>query len=828
MKRTLFLVVLIILTLSIKAQTTIVYGEMVDSVSRQGEPNASIRVFKEGKMDKPVAMSITDVNGKFRQSIKGIGGYIICFSSTGRKEIRRKVILKKEGGEINIGTLLVHDDTKQLKGVDVVAQKPLIKMETDKMTYDVQADNDSKSNTVLDMLRKVPMVVVDGQDNIMVNGSGSFKVYVDGKPNIMFSSNPSQIFKSMPASAVKKIEVITNPGAKYDAEGTAGVLNLIMSDIDGKKQKTNGYNGNILGQVNSLMFMGAAFLSGQQGKFTYNTNISYLQSFPADGNITTNRINKTDGSKMFYDQSGKMMRGYSVGNVNLGYDIDSLSNIGLTLSIFRLNDKRYGPERTMLSGGSYGKRFEYSADIDAKSTLNTINTSIDYQRFFNKERTKSITLSYLFNYTPSKNEMRRLYKSPSTPIPFPLKDLYSLSVPYDAEHTMQLDYTMPIGKTQTLSTGLKYINRTNDSDSKYYDIISGKDIYNEKNSTNYKNKQDIMAGYAEYSGSFGKFGSKVGVRYEHTWENVKFLKGHGEDFKKSYSNIVPSMSITYNIKAATNIGLNYNMRIARPMISSLNPYIDRTNPRTLSFGNPDLDVEKTHSISIVFNSFTPKFMLNMTLSGVISNNEIQQYNFIKDNILHSTYGNIVCKKGLSMNSFINYSLSTKTRVFMIPEVSYYDFRSNMSSENVSSEHNYGWGGKLFMGVQQTLPWKIESSLFGGANFKSYSLEGDNGAFSMIAMSLTKNLFKDRLNITLSYFTPLTGRLHYKVNTYNNSFSQKMITNISIQNVGLTIKWNFGNTKRQFIDHKSKINNDYNKEINKSEAPGMGIGNKVGM
>ena len=265
------------------------------------------------------------------------------------------------------------------------------------------------------------------------------------------------------------------------------------------------------------------------------------------------------------------------------------------------------------------------------------------------------------------------------------------------------------------------------------------------------------------------------------------------------------------------------MRIARPMISSLNPYIDRTNPRTLSYGNPDLDVEKTHSIGIVFNSFTPKFMLNMTLSGVISNNEIQQYNYIKDNILHSTYGNIVCKKGLSMNSFINYSLSTKTRVFMIPEVSYYDFRSN-----VLSEHNYGWGGKLFMGVQQTLPWKIESSLFGGANFKSYSLEGDNGAFSMIAMSLTKNLFKDRLNITLSYFTPLTGRLHYKVNTYNNSFSQKMITNISIQNVGLTIKWNFGNTKRQFIDHKSKINNDYNKEINRSEAPGMGIGNKVGM
>ena len=182
---------------SVNAQTTIVSGEMVDSLTHQGEPNASIRVFKASNMDKPVAMSITDVSGKFKQTITGTGAYIIEFSSTGRRKIRRNVNLTKDGGELNIGTLLVQDDAQQLKGVDVVAQKPLVKMETDKMTYDVQSDNDVNSNTVLEMLRKVPMVVVDGQDNITVNGSGAFKVYVDGKPNIMFSSNPSQIFLSL-------------------------------------------------------------------------------------------------------------------------------------------------------------------------------------------------------------------------------------------------------------------------------------------------------------------------------------------------------------------------------------------------------------------------------------------------------------------------------------------------------------------------------------------------------------------------------------------------------------------------------------------------------
>lgn len=135
------------------------------------------------------------------------------------------------------------------------------------MTYDVQSDNDVKTNTVLDMLRKVPMVTVDGQDNITVNGQGSFKVYVDGKPNVMFSSNPSQIFKAMPASAVKSIEVVTNPGAKYDAEGVGGVLNIVMNNADGKaKTKLNGYNGSIAATISNKGYRGSTFLSGQQGK----------------------------------------------------------------------------------------------------------------------------------------------------------------------------------------------------------------------------------------------------------------------------------------------------------------------------------------------------------------------------------------------------------------------------------------------------------------------------------------------------------------------------------------------------------------------------------
>ena len=190
-----------------------------------------------------------------------------------------------------------------LNAVTVVASKPLVKMETDKMTYNVQQDADAKASTVLDMLRKVPMVTVDGQDNITVNGSSSFKVYVDGKPNPMFSANPSQIFKAMPATMVKNIEVITNPGAKYDAEGTGGVLNIVLNkqavNGGGGSDLSNGYNGNISAAAGNQTQRISAFISGQQGKLTYSANGMYNHQRMDGTTISFDRFQK-DGCTMNY------------------------------------------------------------------------------------------------------------------------------------------------------------------------------------------------------------------------------------------------------------------------------------------------------------------------------------------------------------------------------------------------------------------------------------------------------------------------------------------------------------------------------------------------
>ena len=221
------------------AQTTLVKGTLKDAQTQEGITYATIHVFRSDNMEKPVAMSVSDEDGNIRQEVKGKGTFVAQFTSMGKQTVRKEFTLNGEK-ELDLGVILTKDDSQTLGEVSVVSQKPLVKMETDKMTYSVENDVDGKTSTVLDMLRKVPMVTVDGQDNITVNGSSSFKVYVDGKPNPMLSQYASIAFKQMPASMVKNIEVITNPGARYDAEGTGGVINLIMQGQGGQAQKMNG------------------------------------------------------------------------------------------------------------------------------------------------------------------------------------------------------------------------------------------------------------------------------------------------------------------------------------------------------------------------------------------------------------------------------------------------------------------------------------------------------------------------------------------------------------------------------------------------------------
>ena len=774
--RALFVAALMSISSVTMAQTT-VKGLLMDETLGESEPFATVRVFKAGKTEKPVAMFLTDENGQFSQEVKGKGRFDIVFSSVGKEDLKKTIELEGKG-VLNLDTLYIKESATMLKGVEIVAQKPLVKMDVDKMSYNVAEDEDAKAYTVLDMLRKVPMVTVDGQDNITVNGSSSFKVYVDGLPNVMFSSNPSMVFKSMPATAVKSIEVVTNPGAKYDAEGAAGILNIVMNKQNPQAaQSMNGYNGTVRASVGNKQLGGSVFINGQQGKFSYSANV--MTSYNKPGNTTTETEQvQENGATQLLTSENDLKTPFTMGNLTLGYQIDSMSVLNLTAQVNSMNIKTTGTSLTTLSG--YGNDFSYGSTTEMKNKRTSFSGSLDYQRFFNQDHTKSLALTYQLNYSPAKTEMTNNFNVVSDYID--LTDRYSDSKNNTTSHTFQVDYTTPIGKGQTLSLGGKLQLHDATADSKYY--LKG--VYDPTSSSDYEYKNSILAGYGEYAGNFNKLGVKAGLRYEYTWQDVEYHLGNGEDFKKTYGTLVPTASLQYTLSQGSNLGLTYNMRISRPGITYLNPYVDKTNPIALTYGNPELDVEKSHNFSLVYNLFNPKLMVNLNLHHNFMDNAIAQYSFYdSNNLLNTTYGNVVKSHQTGLSGYVNYLATKNTRLFFNGGLNYTDMRSD-----VLAQSNSGWTANAMIGLQQTLPWDLKLSAFAITSTKSYSLQGWNGGFNLLTGSLSKSLLKDKLTLSVSGVVGLNkgGKLNIESRSSGKDFTSHTNVKVPIYGVTFTVSY----------------------------------------
>ena len=714
--------------------------------------------------------------------------------------------------------------SKELDGVTVVHQKRLVKMEVDKMTYNVSEDEDSKSSTVLDMLRKVPMVTVDGEDNISVNGSSSFKILVDGMPNVLFSQNPSMVFKSMPASAVKSIEVIINPGAKYDAEGAGGILNIVMNKISfgpgaGSTQSLNAYNGTVRASAGNRQLGGSAFFNGQQGKLSYSASV--MTSYNKPGTTTTEmeQVQESGGSQLM-TSSNEMKTPFTMGSLMLGFQLNELSAINVTAQINRMTMKSAGTSTTTMESPLYGGgSFDFGSSTDMKNTRTSFSGSVDYQRFFNKARTHSLALTYQLNHSPGTTEMTSNFGTSSSYID--LTNRYSENKDKTTSHIFQVDYTLPLSIGQKLSLGGKYQLHDATSDAKYYMT----DVYDPNSSSEYEYKNSILACYGEYAGNWMKFGAKAGVRYENTWQDVIYHLGNGFDFSTSYGSLVTNASLQYNISMTSNLGLTYNMRISRPGITYLNPYVDKSNPIAISYGNSELDVEKTHNLSLVYNLFTPKLMLNLTLSHHFTDNGISQYSFYdSNNLLNTTFGNILQNHQTSLNGYINYLLTTTTRLFMNGSLSYANMRSDALNQK-----NCGWTANVMAGVQQTLPWKLNLSTFLMTSTKSYTLQGWSGGFNMLTASLSKSLLKDKLNLSVSGTMGLSDGGKMNIESYNRgqNFTSRTAVKVPISQVTFTVSYTFGNTMIMAKQHVNRIQNDFIEQQSQGEViNSFGNGNEM--
>ena len=808
MKKVKFLLVLVMtMVFSVAmAQKTVVKGVLMDKNLGEGEPFATVRIFKQGETTRPVSMFLTDKDGNFSREVNGKGKFNIIFSSVGKEDLSKSIELSGNG-TLNLDTIYIKENVNELSDVAIVAQKPLVKMEVDKMSYSVAEDEDAKSSTVLDMLRKVPMVTVDGQDNISVNGSSSFKVYVDGKPNVMFSSNPSLIFKSMPASAVKNIEVVTNPGARYDAEGASGVLNIVMNRMDTKAMESmNGYNGTIRVSAGNRSIGGGAFVSGQQGKFSYSGNL--MENYSTPGTTDVEMEQKNGDGSILTSAATKVKIPFTMGNVSLGYELDDMSSVNATFSLTSFNMKNDGHTTTSQTGGLYGNGFNYVNDMKMRNKKTSFSGNVDYQRFFNKERTKSFVLTYQLDYSPSKMEQNNRFSNTEMAV-IDLTNRNSVNKEHTTDHTIQADFTTPLSQNNKLSLGSKLMMRRADSDAKYYLA----DVYDERSSMDYLYKNTILAGYSEYTGQWDKLGAKAGLRYEQTWQNVEYHLGQGQNFSTSYGSLVPSASLSYTLAPTSNIGLTYNMRISRPGISYLNPYVNRADPNSLSYGNTDLDVEKSHNISLVYNLYSTKLMLNVNVHHNFTDNAIEQYSFFDGTLLNTTYGNIVKRHQTGVNVYANWLLAPKTRIMLNGGLNYNDMRSS-----VLDLKNSGWQGNMMAGLQQTMPWDLKLGAYLITSTKSYTLQGWSSGFNILTANLSKSFFNDKLSVSIQGMLGLSDGGNLKMETYSQgkNFLSHQTIKVPMSGFNVSVSYTFGNTKQKAKQHVSRVQNDYIEQQSQGE------------
>ena len=778
-----------------------VKGVLVDSLSNEGEPYATIRISLSESPTKPVRLAVTSDNGKFNEKLNSPGRYIISFSSVGKNTVQREFTLSEQVKAVDLGRILMSEATEMLKGVEVVAQKPLVKAEMDKVTYSMEDDPDAKTNSTLEMLRKVPLVTVDGEDNIKVNGSSNFKVHVNGKPNSMMSNNPKEVLKSLPANSVKSIEVITDPGAKYDAEGIGGILNIIT--ITGSSMQ--GYTVSLNAGVNNQGSNAGAYGTVQVGKFTVTGNYSYNHNDSPGYQSSNTREDFTSDSYKYLSQqsSGENKGDFNFGSMEGSYEIDTLNLITFSMQMYGGNYNGQGNSQTKMLNSLREPAYSYNTLSRSKNQWSSIGANFDYQRSF-KKKGEYLTFSYRYNGSPDNSEAYTEYED-ILDYPYDLRNQHYDNDARTDEHTFQLDYTNPISDMHNIDFGAKYIMRNNKSESQYFKEYDGEYQVDENLTDNFKQTQNILAAYGDYKLKWKKMGAKVGVRYEHTFMDVEYDKMPEKNFNAGFDDIVPSMMFSYQLGQTKTLRATYNMRISRPGIWYLNPFRNTSNPTSISYGNPDLETEKSHSLGLAFSSFSAKFNVNANFGYSFVNNGIQNYSFMNNGVMESTYGNIGHTQRTSLSLWMNWNPGSKTRLSINASGSYVDLKSD---EAFLRQSNSGFNGNLFLNAQQTLPWDLRFSLYGGGSTPYISLQGKGSSYSYYGFSLSRSFLKEkRLSVSINTSNLFHKYLTFKNETVTDTFRSWSESKQQQRSFGLNISWRFGELKAQVKKAARSITND---------------------
>ncbi len=605
--------------------------------------------------------AVTNPEGLFEMSNIPYGKYFLKVKFIGyQTQFINNVQLSGSAPNFVAGPVKLKNSDGGLKEVTVTTEKGLVENKIDKKVFNADKSLTSKGGTGLDLLRDVPSVDVDESENITLRGDAKVTILIDGRP----SSMPvSQLLKQIPATAIEKVEIITNPSAKYDPEGMSGILNIIM-----KKNKTKGFNGNVVGSVGygyTPKTNGSIGLNYRSSKVNLYTNYNFNYGLTEYGGVQNRRVllGDTLWDHLLVDDVGEYLRRSNY--VKTG--IDWFANDNNTIYLSGTYSKDNGLGIRTVNYTNYDTDENVSFTSVRNGTIVAPNKSLNlnggWQKTFkNKENTLDLDLTYSNNYSNADETLDETYFDNGNN---QLGDVgYQNTYGVNDFSLMlgKLDYVLPINDSTTLEAGFHFTGRRSanefNSESKTGD---GDFVFDSLISNSFRYDQDTYAAYMTFGKQINKIGVKGGLRAEQTYTGSRLLSSDNE-FANNYFQLFPSFHLSYRTDNNSEFQWSYSKRINRPQIQMLNPFTNYSDPYTLEIGNPYLKPELIHVGEMNYMKYFTKFSINSSVYYRYITNLTRKYLYNEGEISYVSYTNLGNSSITGADLTLSYALGKSTKI----------------------------------------------------------------------------------------------------------------------------------------------------------------------
>ena len=808
-----FLVLLIsILSFPLMAEVGI-KGTIVDAGDQSPLDFVNIALFKPGSKT-PVTGVSTDNNGIFNIPTVANGKYNLRISYVGYSTVNQ--VLEITGKTVNLGIIKLDEDSRKLKEVEVVAQGSQMHFDIDKKVFSVDQNISAAGGSASDVLKNIPSVTVDNEGNVSLRKDGNVEVWINGKASGLTADNRAQVLQQLPAESIESVEIMTNPSAKFNPEGSAGIINIVM-----KKNRKAGYYGSVSGGTTypdggKLGKNLGASINYSSSKVDAYVNLGYrAMSFKGGG--TTNRTNFDAKDSTLLNQNYSMKNSFSGVFMRAGidYHLDtkntlSLSGFGMAGSGNSETNTNYLLINQLVDPAAVLRN--YSRNNTGKGTRPSLNMNLDYRHEFDKKGTNlNASLSYSHHNRTSDNTyvMNDVLASSNNSNISQSTDGENKELEFKVDYTNKLTENSKLeagwqsNVSNRLSTSTGINNVGNITIPSYYDNFD----YNEQ----------IHAGYLTYGNRINKLSYQLGLRAEYmekkSTNTTKAITNTGIDTaqvipSKTLFHLFPSVYLSYNLPNNAELQLNYTNRVNRPRGQQINPYRNFSDSTNITYGNPDLAPQYSSSMELNFVKSWDAQSLSASAYYHSTDNVIENVRFLHNGVMESTFMNIAKSQNTGLE------LIAKNRLFRILSLTsslnlyyskldsaiYKNPYNNSIQTTIPGQSDFSWSANVLANFMLTKTFSGQIT----AEYESSQLiaQGKENAKYTVDLGVRKTFLDRKLSLSMNVRDLLNSDKN-KSTTSGSGFYQNSSSYFHGRMFGVTLSYNFGNMKAKQSEMKKK-------------------------